>query len=105
MIVRRKSDYPPQRVGGLLRKIGPTLVGAEFRQMTLCWRPRPRNIPLSHSVMWSSSHNGRSNPMYSFALIGLALLLAGSAQAQSIGEKSGINSVLGTSPSTQDFVT
>jgi putative membrane protein len=42
--------------------------------------------------------------MYRFALIGLALLLAGSAQAQSIGEKSGINSVLGTSPSTQDFV-
>lgn len=32
-------------------------------------------------------------------------LLAASADAQSLGEKSGVNSVLGVSPSTQDFVT
>jgi putative membrane protein len=43
--------------------------------------------------------------MYRYALIGICLLFAASAQAQGIGEKSGVNSVLGLSPSTQDFVT
>jgi len=43
--------------------------------------------------------------MYKQALIGACLLFAASAQAQGIGEKSGVNSVLGVSPSTQDFVT
>ena len=43
--------------------------------------------------------------MYKYALVGICLLFAASAQAQGIGEKSGVNSVLGVSPSTQDFVT
>jgi len=43
--------------------------------------------------------------MYRYALVGICLLFAASAQAQGIGEKSGVNSVLGVSPSTQDFVT
>jgi len=42
--------------------------------------------------------------MYKYALVGICLLFATSAQAQGIGEKSGVNSVLGVSPSTQDFV-
>ena len=33
------------------------------------------------------------------------LLLAGPALAQSVGEKTGVNSTLGISPTTQDFVT
>ena len=33
------------------------------------------------------------------------ILLAPLAQAQSIGEKTGVNSTLGISPTTQDFVT
>ena len=32
------------------------------------------------------------------------LLLAGPAYSQSVGEKTGVNSVLGISPSTPDFV-
>jgi putative membrane protein len=43
--------------------------------------------------------------MYKYALAGICLMFAASAQAQGIGEKSGVNSVLGVSPSTQDFVT
>jgi putative membrane protein len=43
--------------------------------------------------------------MYRYALVGICLLFAASAHAQGIGEKSGVNSVLGLSPSTQDFVT
>jgi putative membrane protein len=43
--------------------------------------------------------------MYRYALVGICLLFAASAQGQGIGEKSGVNSVLGVSPSTQDFVT
>ena len=34
-----------------------------------------------------------------------ALLVSGSLHAQSIGEKSGVNSALGLAPKTQDFVT
>lgn len=36
---------------------------------------------------------------------GVCLLLAAPAMAQSIGEKSGVNSLAGITPSTQDFVT
>jgi putative membrane protein len=36
---------------------------------------------------------------------GVCLLLAVPAMAQSVGEKTGINSVAGVTPSTQDFVT
>ena len=43
--------------------------------------------------------------MRKYALFGICLVFAASAQAQGIGEKSGVNSVLGVSPSTQDFVT
>jgi putative membrane protein len=34
-----------------------------------------------------------------------ASLIAGVAMAQSLGEKTGVNAVIGTAPSTQDFVT
>jgi len=43
--------------------------------------------------------------MYKYAVAGVCLLFATCVHAQSIGEKSGVNAVLGTSPSTQDFVT
>ena len=36
---------------------------------------------------------------------GLCLLMAAPAMAQSLAEKTGVNSVVGVSPSTQDFVT
>ena len=39
------------------------------------------------------------------ALAAACMLLSGAALAQSIGEKTGVNSVLGISPSTADFVT
>lgn len=39
------------------------------------------------------------------ALIATAPLAAAPAMAQSVGETTGVNSVLGVSPSTQDFVT
>jgi putative membrane protein len=38
-------------------------------------------------------------------LIGPILLISASASAQSLGEKTGIDSLLGIAPSTQDFVT
>jgi putative membrane protein len=38
------------------------------------------------------------------AVLGLFLLLSSSALAQSLGEKTGVNSVLGITPSTADFV-
>ena len=37
-------------------------------------------------------------------LVGAALLIAGPALAQSVGEKTGVNSTLGISPTTADFV-
>jgi len=43
--------------------------------------------------------------MLKYATLAFALVFATAAHAQSMGEKSGVNSVLGTSPSTQDFVT
>jgi putative membrane protein len=39
------------------------------------------------------------------AFAAAALMAAASAFAQSIGEKTGINAMIGTAPSTQDFVT
>jgi putative membrane protein len=42
--------------------------------------------------------------MKRFLLIAACLLLAGHASAQSAGEKSGVNSTLGISPTTPDFV-
>jgi putative membrane protein len=50
-------------------------------------------------------HNARGSPMIRSATLGLCLLLAGPAMAQSLGEKTGVNSVVGITPSTQDFVT
>ncbi len=43
--------------------------------------------------------------MKHLAALGLAFLLATPALAQSLGEKTGVNSVVGVTPSTQDFVT
>ena len=40
----------------------------------------------------------------SIIIVAACVLMAGPAAAQSIGEKTGINSVLGISPSTPDFV-
>jgi putative membrane protein len=42
--------------------------------------------------------------MKKIALLAAAALLAGPALAQSVGEKTGVNAVLGISPSTPDFV-
>ena len=42
--------------------------------------------------------------MRRFFLLVSCLLLAGPALGQSVGEKTGVNSVLGISPSTPDFV-
>jgi putative membrane protein len=43
--------------------------------------------------------------MRRIAITGMALLVSTAAFAQSLGEKTGIDSLLGVSPSTQDFVT
>jgi putative membrane protein len=43
--------------------------------------------------------------MYKYVILAIGLLFAGPVQAQSIGERTGVNSMVGTSPSTQDFVT
>ena len=43
--------------------------------------------------------------MRRIAIIGTALLLSTAAFAQSLGEKTGIDALLGIAPSTQDFVT
>jgi putative membrane protein len=43
--------------------------------------------------------------MLKYVTLAIGLLFAATAHAQSVGEKTGVNSVLGTSPSTQDFVT
>jgi putative membrane protein len=42
--------------------------------------------------------------MNRFAAAALCLALAGPAYAQSLGEKSGVNSLLGITPKTEDFV-
>jgi putative membrane protein len=42
--------------------------------------------------------------MNKLAIIAICLLFAAPALAQSVGEKSGVNSLLGLSPSTADFV-
>jgi putative membrane protein len=39
------------------------------------------------------------------AAISLCILVAGPASAQSAGDKTGVNSVIGIAPSTADFVT
>jgi len=43
--------------------------------------------------------------MRRIAIIGAAVLLSTAAFAQSLGEKTGIDALLGIAPSTQDFVT
>jgi putative membrane protein len=45
----------------------------------------------------------KDNTKHSIVALGL-LLLAGPALAQSVGEKTGVNSALGISPTTADFV-
>jgi putative membrane protein len=42
--------------------------------------------------------------MKATAVLGLFLVVSSSASAQSLGEKTGVNSVLGITPSTADFV-
>lgn len=43
--------------------------------------------------------------MRTISAVALCLLLAGPAYAESVGETTGVNSLIGVSPSTQDFVT
>jgi len=43
--------------------------------------------------------------MKTFAIAGLAVMLASPVLAQSAAEKTGVNSLVGVAPSTQDFVT
>jgi len=43
--------------------------------------------------------------MIKFAACGVFLLLATPVMAQSVGEKTGVNAMVGVTPSTQDFVT
>lgn len=43
--------------------------------------------------------------MRKIAAIAVCLLLPGSALAQSVSEKTGVNSLVGVAPSTQDFIT
>jgi putative membrane protein len=43
--------------------------------------------------------------MYRYVILAIGLLFAVPLHAQGIGERSGLNSALGISPSTQDFVT
>ena len=40
-----------------------------------------------------------------FAVIICWLMLSGAAQAQSVGEKTGVNSMVGVAPKSADFVT
>jgi putative membrane protein len=63
--------------------------------------PRHRIIA---SVALSSGHLKREDTMKSILLVGACLLVAAPAIAQSMGEKSGINSALGIAPKTGDFV-
>jgi len=43
--------------------------------------------------------------MKTFTAVAICLVLAGPAIAETVGEKTGVNSLLGNSPTTQDFVT
>jgi putative membrane protein len=43
--------------------------------------------------------------MKKLAAVALCLIFAGPALAESVSEKTGLNSLVGTSPNTQDFVT
>lgn len=43
--------------------------------------------------------------MKNLSVLAIALLMAGPAAAESVGEKTGVNSLIGVAPSTQDFVT
>jgi putative membrane protein len=43
--------------------------------------------------------------MMRFVTCGMCLLLAAPVMAQSVGEKTGVNAVVGITPATQDFVT
>ncbi len=43
--------------------------------------------------------------MRKIAAVAVCLMLPGLALAESVGEKTGVNSLIGTAPSTQDFVT
>jgi putative membrane protein len=42
--------------------------------------------------------------MYKYIIVAVGLLMAGPVHAQGVGERTGVNSALGISPSTQDFV-
>ena len=43
--------------------------------------------------------------MRKFTVVVVCLVLAGPAVAETVGEKLGVNSLLGRSPTTQDFIT
>jgi putative membrane protein len=72
----------------------------------------PKEPPASQEVdraaAWGSSRNAiarQRNHLMTRSLIAFGcLLLAGPALAQSVGEKTGVNSTLGIAPTTADFV-
>ena len=56
-------------------------------------------------LIWMLTENRKGSPTMKYLAAGLALvLLATPALAQSVGEKTGMNSALGISPTTADFV-
>src|SRR5262249_45065140 len=62
-----------------------------------------RNSVMSGGLKWNSFQEAPMNKLFLSSAV--ALFLLAPAHAQSVGEKTGVNSVLGISPTTQDFVT
>src|SRR3984957_3877061 len=59
---------------------------------------------ITANARWAHRQNRRGTVMNRFVIAFGCVLLAGPALAQSAGEKTGVNSVLGISPTTPDFV-
>jgi putative membrane protein len=86
------------------RMTGRCLDGRVSKQRRYTW---PGFLPeLSGRVPVELSNQPPEAPMHKiFCAAACALALAAPAYAQSVPEKTGVNSTLGISPSTQDFVT
>jgi putative membrane protein len=73
-------------------------------EATVPCQTNPRNIQAT-GRFWIGTSAERSLPRNKkIAFAGIALLFASSAFAQSAAEKTGVNSVLGMAPKTEDFV-
>ncbi len=91
----RVIDWLAPRDGGLRR------VGRRRRQ-----EPRARPpVPTAREGAATGVPAMRVSARVSTAVACLLIAAAGPAAAQSVGEKTGVNSLIGVSPSTQDFVT